>query len=351
MADMFMEPPNIYLAVDVADFAFSPTADCLALGLADNTLELHRYSGEETRLTVQCPAQPRSLRLTRFAPSGTQLFCGSAGGLQLLDVQTGQSVREGSSPGQPFECCFVSEHALAVCFDEGTLNVFDTRTFTPIYGSSLEQLGGAAETGNFFSALLPSRDRALLFAPCSDGNLYTFDLRRPAAAADKLFARTAGYDEELTAVAALEGQLVCGTSSGNLQLYKWGLFGQYVDRLPALAKEVGCLAAVDAETLAVANDDGRVRLWRFNPHRVCALEPHAEDGEPLPIERIDVSRCRRILASIAHDRAVRFYDLTDLEAFEAAEGGEAGPFQQPRQVRAQMAGREQRDFFEGLEGP
>lgn len=343
-----MEPPNLYLPADVLDFAFSPAADCLALSLADGSVELHAYSPTETRRVLACAPRAQPVRLTRFSPSGRRVFCGDGAALRLLEAEGGGVAGEAPSGGQPYECCFLSEHALAVSFDDGALAVLDTRSFERVYASSLAELGGGAGDGQVFSALLPSADRHLLFAPATDGNLYTFDLRRPAAAQNKLFARTAGYDEELCAVAALDTRLVCATGEGNLQVYKWGLFGQYVDRVRALAGELGCLVAVDGETLAAGGEDGRVRLWRLGPHRVCALEPHADDGEPLPVERVDVSRCRRVLASIAHDRAVKFYDLTELDAFAAAtddDPGGNGGFRRPRDVRAEPARAAQRDFF------
>ncbi len=52
------------------------------------------------------------------------------------------------------------------------------------------------------------------------------------------------------------------------------------------------------------------------PNSCKAFENHAEDiEEAMPITKLSLSRCKRILASISHDFAVRFYDLSEIDNF------------------------------------
>ncbi len=68
--------------------------------------------------------------------------------------------------------------------------------------------------------------------------------------------------------------------------------------------------------LITGSEDGWVRFVKTFPHSCKAFENHAEDiEEAMPIAKLSLSRCRRVLASISHDCAVRFYDLSEIHAF------------------------------------
>ena len=62
--------------------------------------------------------------------------------------------------------------------------------------------------------------------------------------------------------------------------------------------------------------DGWVRVCGLFPHTVKVFEQHADSGEDSnPINKIDISSCKRILASISDDYCVRFYDISEITEF------------------------------------
>lgn len=61
-------------------------------------------------------------------------------------------------------------------------------------------------------------------------------------------------------------------------------------------------------------EDGWVKKCTMYPHIVSVVDKHTEnDEESMPITKISISNCQRILASISHDYTVKFYDLTEQE--------------------------------------
>jgi len=72
----------------------------------------------------------------------------------------------------------------------------------------------------------------------------------------------------------------------------------------------------DENLLITGSEDGWVRFVKTFPNSCKAFENHAEDiEEAMPITKLSLSRCKKILASISHDCAVRFYDLSEIWEF------------------------------------
>jgi len=102
---------------------------------------------------------------------------------------------------------------------------------------------------------------------------------------------------------------ISGTGSETVKI---GLPGTRTQSKLWCAKKV----KYDENILITGSEDGWVRFVKTFPNSCKAFENHAEDiEEAMPITKLSLSRCRRILASISHDCAVRFYDLSEIDAF------------------------------------
>ncbi len=59
-----------------------------------------------------------------------------------------------------------------------------------------------------------------------------------------------------------------------------------------------------------------MRVCGLFPHSIKVFEQHGENGEEAsPINKIDISSCNRILASISDDNCVKFYDISEIVEF------------------------------------
>lgn len=61
------------------------------------------------------------------------------------------------------------------------------------------------------------------------------------------------------------------------------------------------------ETILTGSSDGLIRLCAVQPNKLLGVLGSHDD---FPVERMAFSHDRRLLASIAHDSAVRLWDVT-----------------------------------------
>ena len=115
-----------------------------------------------------------------------------------------------------------------------------------------------------------------------------------------------------------------GTSSGAIAVYNWDWFGDCKDRITGHPEGVECMLGLNEGTVITGCEDGWVRIVGLYPHSVNLFQKHAEDlEESSAVCQIDMNHDCRVLASIAHDCSINFYDLTGIwDQVENAENGE-----------------------------
>lgn len=149
-------------------------------------------------------------------------------------------------------------------------------------------------------------------------------------------------DELLSLCVMKHGRkLVAGTQSGVLLVYSWGQWANCSDRFVGHPETVEALVKVDEvggcvaerergkgltttihtvhshpdqsttkpkqETILTGSSDGLIRLCTVQPNKLLGVLGSHDD---FPVERMAFTHDRRLLASIAHDSAVRLWDMT-----------------------------------------
>ena len=62
-------------------------------------------------------------------------------------------------------------------------------------------------------------------------------------------------------------------------------------------------------------EDGYIRSVTLYPHNIKTIGCHCEDeNEPEGIQKVAISRCSKIAASISLDMAVYFWDLSEINS-------------------------------------
>ncbi len=115
-----------------------------------------------------------------------------------------------------------------------------------------------------------------------------------------------------------------GTSSGVVAIYNWDWFGDSKDRVIGHPEGVECMVNLNDNVLITGGEDGWIRVVGLYPHSVNLFKKHAETEEDVyAICSMDMSHDERILATISHDCAICFYDLTEIaDQVEEADAGE-----------------------------
>lgn len=63
-------------------------------------------------------------------------------------------------------------------------------------------------------------------------------------------------------------QVVCGTQSGALSIFKWGDWGDVSDRFPGHPQSVESMVKVDEGTLITCSEDGIIRIVSIQPNKL-----------------------------------------------------------------------------------
>eukprot|EP00890_Picochlorum_soloecismus_P000995 jgi/Picsp_1/1897/NSC_05363-R1_protein len=129
-------------------------------------------------------------------------------------------------------------------------------------------------------------------------------------------------DDELLSVALVRcgKKVVCGTTSGVLNIYSWGYWNDCSDRFPGHPDSVTSMVAFDEETILTGSSDGLIRVLNIQPNKMLGVLGEHSDFD---IERIVLCPDKSCLASISHDNKIKLWNagllLEDDSASETAE--------------------------------
>ena len=142
----------------------------------------------------------------------------------------------------------------------------------------------------FFAAIDGERRQVLSFSNLRQG---------------KIMARSDHSTDELLSLCAIKGgkTVVCGTQSGILSVWKWGMWQDSCDRFPGHPESIQTMLALDNDTIITGSSDGLIRVVGIHPNKLIGMiGQHEED---FPVERIRYTHDLNFLASISHDSNVR----------------------------------------------
>lgn len=274
----------------------------------------------ESKNTEQNSLHTSSLRALKFSEHSQNLISiGADRRINMIDLQSLELTlsQETNHKEALYSLLEVSPFVWATGDDNGGIKLWDFRLKTSenCVGQMNEQVNGT------ISSLAILNQPLQIAATSTQGNLGVYDIRTSKKQNNKLnlFALSDLMEEELNDVQVLKSGsvLACGTSSGVIQLYKKGWYGDCSDRITGHPFSVDTTVKYSENILITGSEDGWVRFSHVHPNKVVLFERHdeeSEEGSDFPIMKVSLSRCKRFLASISNDRCVRFYELGDVDA-------------------------------------
>ncbi len=236
----------------VLSLRFAPQASLLAAAHSGSDELVLWDIASKSRVLVEKLLRVRALA---FAPDGSQIAAAGAG-LLLWDRVAQTAVRRESptlltsvdwvfdSSGDP------GSSLVAVAMDDGTIQVWDSRTFNPVLFKS-------PDVGALWSiALAPDGSR--LAAGANDGSVRVWDLRT-----DRLSAVLTGHTAPVQSVAFSPDGLLIATGAMDNTIRVWdAATGRALAVITAPRSWVFSVAfSPDGRLLAAASWDGTARLW------------------------------------------------------------------------------------------
>ena len=145
-----------------------------------------------------------------------------------------------------------------------------------------------------------------LLCTSGDGILSVYDLRKK-----QLLQQSDQLDEELLSVSVMKNgnKVVCGSSSGTLNIYSWGEWGDVSDRIPTNHESIEAICKVTEDIVCTGSDDGKINALFIKPHRaIGVLGSHSSYS----IDNLRLSRDGKMVASCSGDGMVKFWDVSNL---------------------------------------
>jgi len=183
--------------------------------------------------------------------------------------------------------------------DDGFVRGWDPR-------AGMKRTFSLEEHGDFVSDICCVEAQKTVLVTSGDGTLTTYDVRK-----GKALLMSDTLDDDLLSVVSIKDntRVVCGSASGALEIFEWGMFGRPEERYLGHPESVDTICAVDEATICTGSSDGLIRIVSIQPnHLAGALGEH--DGA---IECVRVSAHTDRVYSCGHDNLIRTWSLGDDE--------------------------------------
>ena len=305
-ADDDIAPSDIEAGSMVWDLAFHPKNDILALGCIDGVVQVYGYKPEETDLLFSMKNHKDGVRSMEFTNSGSHLWTASSdGSLKSVECETRNVVFDQRDTGHPDALNvlhFLDEHLLVTGCDGGVVQLWDTRQHTPaMHWTDL--------LGTGIMSFTHHHSKGQILAGSDDGAIAVFEMRK--AEAEVL---TAANDDAVTSLGLIGGPIgsgdgthvAAGCNSGNVRIWKYGVWNKCVDNLKGHPCEVEGVMQLKDGDVVTASCDGVVRAVRLMPQpKLLDTLGNIEDAASM---RLAKSRCGTFMGC-AGGESVIFFDI------------------------------------------
>jgi len=293
------------------DVVFHPINEerVVACGTIDGSLQVYRYGEERDSLS---PLVRTSLGSESKGDSGGYSCRGIAFGnggdvicaahsvqnsIWVADVGSGGKIVRtiANAHDSCIHRCLSVDGLLWTGDDEGCVKVWDMRAGGDTAVASMEP------HSDYVSDMV-AHDTALLTVS-GDGTLCMIDRN-----VFKVRHRSEDdADDELLSVCLIRQgrKVVCGTTSGVLNIYSWGYWNDCSDRFPGHPDSVTGMVAFDEETVLTGSSDGLIRVLSIQPNKMLGVLGEHSDFD---IERIALKGDKMCLASISHDSSLKLWN-------------------------------------------
>jgi len=319
-------PEEIALHDIVFDIEFHPTHDIVALGMITGEMKCYKYSNEESNVLLhEWAFHKKACRAVQFALGGSVLLSGSSDcSLRAVDLNTGKlGYTYAKAHNAPINTILTHlDNMLVTGDDDGCIKLWDLRKQTCCFEWN--------EHEDFISGLASSPDKNTCLATGGDGYLSILHLRKGT-----LEAMSDQMEDELLSVAVVKNgsKVAVGTQEGIIAIWSWGDWGDMSDRFVGHPNSVDTIVVLDEDTIATGSSDGIIRVCGIHPNKfIGAIGEHGE----FPVERIKLSKDKRLLASCSHDNTVKFWSWDPEDVKEEQQQEEEGMQDQQQQSEEPM---------------
>lgn len=324
----------------VFDAAFHPSKNWLATGLITGNIEVWKLPLEgEVEEDNDESDVVMTLSHHRAACRGLRYLSDDS----LISISSDRSWALTNSSGKLIQHChdahkqalnkvtLVDENLFATGDDDGVVKLWDMRLNSDFSTTHLKSAGKGKDSAvlswdahsDFVSALEFAPVSRTLFSTAGDATLCVYDIRHA-----KNFYKSDDQEAELTSLCVLEGKklVACGTDSGTLLLFKWGLWGDCSDRFTNLCPQANSVNSLclmrDGHTILAGCGDGKIRACSLYPMR--RLGELGSLGDEDTVEGVLINQGyssthsdnsdKLLMAGYSYSERVVLWDLSEIEA-------------------------------------
>ncbi|KAI8106755.1 hypothetical protein M9434_001409 [Picochlorum sp. BPE23] len=297
------------------DVVFHPSNEerIVACGTIDGSLQVYRYGDEKDSFSSlvstslrsseaskdRCSVDVDSCRGIAFAQGGDVICAAYSAdhGIRVTDLGSGGKIIRTISHAHDscIHRCLSVDGMLWTGDDEGCVKVWDMR-------AGGDKAVASLEPHTDYVSDMVAHDDALLTVS-GDGTLCMIDRN-----VFKVRHRSEDdADDELLSVCVIRQgrKVVCGTTSGVLNIYSWGYWNDCSDRFPGHPDSVTGMVAFDEETVLTGSSDGLIRVLSIQPNKMLGVLGEHSDFD---IERMALKGDAMCLASISHDSSLKLWN-------------------------------------------
>eukprot|EP01117_Protostelium_nocturnum_P015807 TRINITY_DN6159_c0_g1_i1.p1 TRINITY_DN6159_c0_g1~~TRINITY_DN6159_c0_g1_i1.p1 ORF type:complete len:406 (-),score=143.81 TRINITY_DN6159_c0_g1_i1:79-1296(-) len=309
-------PPRIVLSETPFDVTFHPSQEYLASCLINGEIQIWKYAVEGNNLVHTYNFHSDACRSIAFSGNGQFLFSASSDkSLRAIDLNSTKLCFTQSDAHEAALTRVIThgDNVLISGDDDGYVKVWDLRQKKAVFEFHDHE--------DFVADITTDLNRNTAISVGGDGYLAVYNMRK-----GKLEARSDNIEEEIMSVKIVKDgkKVVTGTGGGQINVWKWGYWGDFEDRLLGHPQSVDCMNIVDQDTILTGSSDGIIRIIQINPNQMLGVV--GEHG-PLPLERMAMTSDNKFLVTASHDMNLKFWDIQylyedDDEEEEEGEGEE-----------------------------
>eukprot|EP01040_Poterioochromonas_malhamensis_P013213 gene13213-14503_t len=298
-------PSNITCEDQVFDLDFHPTSSILAAGLITGKVELWDYTSHKNTRQSSLPIHSQSCRALAFNPSGNRLFTISSDlSWKIVDPTTGIIIQTKKSAHKHAinKLIVLNEQLFVTGDDNGVVKLWDSR----IHPNYLDTMTWDAHS-DYITDFDYAEDQHTILSTGGDATLCVYDIRN-----QQHFYKSDDQESEFHCLKIMKNgrRVYCGSQEGPIVIFKWDEWADCNDRFIDHTDGVECMIKVDELTMITGSIDSSIRLVSLQPKH--KIEGVIGDLGGMSVEGLKLQRERSLLASLANDEVIRFWDVSEI---------------------------------------
>ena len=235
----------------------------------------------------------------------------SKGDLLLLNKEKKifhNNINKNSNNNSISKCLFINENLYSIGDSNGKIKIYDIRLNKIIknYEEQSEEI-----TDIVYSEIKEN----YILSSSIDGTLAVYDIRQK-----KIYALSDCIEEEINKLQIMKNsnKILAATSEGYIEIFNWGWFGDFKDRIKGHPQSVLCMDKYDENLIISGCEDGGVRICSVYPKGVRGIICD-KDKVNIPNEIFNevncvcVSKDKCFICSCCNISFVKIYDCRNVD--------------------------------------